>query len=88
MSKQRLCRLCKQRPPWTYRNCPPDICKKCYHRSIWADRPAARKQRQAQAAAAELAARMLGDVLGINDVLDIDDVPDQADDQAHGAPRR
>ena len=47
MSTQRLCRLCKKRPPWKYKNCPPDICKRCYHRHIWPDRPAARKLRQA-----------------------------------------
>ena len=47
MSKQRRCRLCKQRPPWKNKNCPPGICKRCYHRHLWADRPAVRKLRRA-----------------------------------------
>jgi hypothetical protein len=50
-SKQPLCRLCRKRPPWRYKNCPPDICKQCYHKHVWEDRPAARKER-AEAAAA------------------------------------
>jgi hypothetical protein len=45
MSKQRLCRICKKRPPWKYKNCPPGICKRCYHKDVWPERPAARKQR-------------------------------------------
>ncbi len=45
--KQRVCRICKKRPPWKYKNCPPGVCKKCYHRDIWPDRPAAREQRRA-----------------------------------------
>jgi hypothetical protein len=40
--KQPVCRICKKRPPWRYKNCPPGICKRCYHQRIWADRPAAR----------------------------------------------
>jgi hypothetical protein len=42
--KQRKCRICKKRPPWKYKNCPPGVCKQCYHRDVWVDRPAARKQ--------------------------------------------
>ncbi|WP_083856776.1 hypothetical protein [Nitrolancea hollandica] len=45
MSKQRLCRICKKRPPWKYKNCPPGICKRCYHQHVWAERPAARSPR-------------------------------------------
>ena len=41
--KQRLCRICKKRRPWKYKNCPPDVCKQCYHRHIWPNRPALRK---------------------------------------------
>jgi hypothetical protein len=37
--KQRKCRICKKRPPWQYKNCPPGICKRCYHSHVWADRP-------------------------------------------------
>ena len=37
--KQRKCRICKKRPPWRYKNCPPGICKRCYHRHVWAERP-------------------------------------------------
>ena len=43
--KQRMCRICKKRPPWKYKNCPPGVCKQCYHKNVWADRPAARKER-------------------------------------------
>jgi hypothetical protein len=43
--KQRMCRICKKRPPWRYKNCPPGVCKQCYHKKVWADRPAARKER-------------------------------------------
>ena len=82
MSKQRLCRICKQRPPWKYKNCPPNTCKRCYHRHVWVDRPAARKQRQAQAAAVEPDELVLDDVLEIDDVLDINVMPDVVDDLA------
>jgi len=37
--KQRKCRICKKRPPWRYKNCLPGICKRCYHRHVWAERP-------------------------------------------------
>ena len=37
--KQRKCRICKKRPPWRYKHCPPGICKRCYHRHVWAERP-------------------------------------------------
>jgi hypothetical protein len=43
--KQRKCRICKKRPPWRYKNCPPGICKRCYHRHVWAERP--RRNREA-----------------------------------------
>ncbi len=46
MSKPRVCRICKKRPPWRYKNCPPGICKRCYHKHVWLDRPSARKQGQ------------------------------------------
>ncbi len=82
MSKQRLCRICKQRPPWQYKNCPPDVCKKCYHRHVWVDRPAARQQHQARAVAAESDETVLDNVLELDDVLEIGDVPDQEDDLA------
>jgi hypothetical protein len=39
MSKQRLCRICKKRSPWKYKNCPPGICKRCYHQHVWPERP-------------------------------------------------
>ena len=47
--KQRMCRICKKRPPWKYKNCPPGVCKQCYHKKVWADRPAARKEREGHA---------------------------------------
>lgn len=53
MSKQRRCRICKKRPPWKDKNCPPGICKRCYHRHIWPDRPAVRKPRRAGAGEAD-----------------------------------
>ena len=37
--KQRKCRICKKRPSWRYKNCPPGICKRCYHSHVWAERP-------------------------------------------------
>ncbi len=43
--QQRLCRICKKRPTWKYKNCPPDVCKRCYHKHVWPERPAARKGR-------------------------------------------
>ena len=46
MSKPRLCRICKKRPPWRYKNCPPGVCKRCYHKHVWPERPPARKRRQ------------------------------------------
>lgn len=45
--KQRRCRICRKRPPWHYKNCPPGICKRCYHSRVWAERPAARRDRPA-----------------------------------------
>ena len=51
--KPRLCRICKRRQPWRYKNCPPGVCKRCYHRYIWSDRPAARKARQESTTPAE-----------------------------------
>jgi hypothetical protein len=42
MSKLPQCRICKKRPPWKYKNCPPGICKRCYHKHVWPDRPSAR----------------------------------------------
>lgn len=44
-NKQRLCRICKKRTPWHYKNCPPGICKRCYHKHVWPERPAARTER-------------------------------------------
>jgi hypothetical protein len=48
--KPRLCRICKQRPPWKYKNCPPGICKRSYHQHVYADRPEARRLRAESAA--------------------------------------
>lgn len=44
MSKPLRCQICKKRPPWRYKNCPPGICKRCYHKHVWPDRPSARTQ--------------------------------------------
>ena len=43
--KQRLCGICQKRPPWQDKNCPPGICKRCYHKHVWVDRPEARRLR-------------------------------------------
>lgn len=40
--KPRRCRICRKRPPWRYKHCPPGICKRCYHRHVWSGRPATR----------------------------------------------
>jgi hypothetical protein len=53
--KPRRCRICRKRPVWTYKNCPPDVCKRCYHKDVWPQRPAARKQRLASNAAPDRA---------------------------------
>jgi len=50
MGRQRRCHICHKRPPWAGKNCPPGVCKRCYHREIWPDRPAARVERQPPAA--------------------------------------
>lgn len=47
--KQRMCRICKKRPPWKYKNCPPGVCKRCYHKNVWAG-----SARRPQGAAARL----------------------------------
>lgn len=46
MTRQRQCRICHKRLPWRGKNCPPGICKKCHHATIWVDRPAARRERR------------------------------------------
>jgi hypothetical protein len=45
MTRQRRCRICHERPPSHGNNCPPGTCKRCCHREIWVDRPAARPER-------------------------------------------
>lgn len=57
MTKQRLCRICKKRTPWRHENCPPGICKRCYHKHVWADRPGARRLSAAESAARAAADR-------------------------------
>jgi hypothetical protein len=52
MTRQRRCHMCDKRPPWRNKNCPPGICKRCYHAEIWVDRPAARRERDAAERAA------------------------------------
>ncbi|HEV8634430.1 MAG TPA: hypothetical protein VG370_09375, partial [Chloroflexota bacterium] len=46
MSTQRLCRICRQRPPWKHKNCPPGVCRRCYHKHVWPERPGARAGRE------------------------------------------
>jgi len=63
--EQRPCRICRNRPPWQYKNCPPGICKRCYHRHVWADRPAA--GRHGPAGSDTTNARRTGDGLVVDD---------------------
>jgi hypothetical protein len=44
VGKPRRCRICRKHPPWRYKNCPPGVCKRCYHAEVWPDWPAARQQ--------------------------------------------
>ena len=37
MSKQPRCRICGKHPPWNHKNCPPGVCKRCYHKHVWPD---------------------------------------------------
>lgn len=67
MSKQRLCRICKKRTPWHHKNCPPGVCKRCYHKHIWPDRQSARKPRQD--AADEPEERTAGDDIDTDTLL-------------------
>jgi hypothetical protein len=43
--KQRKCRICKKHPVWQggdVKN-PGPFCKQCYHKRVWPDRMAARR---------------------------------------------
>jgi hypothetical protein len=44
--RKQMCRICKKREPWKYKNCPPGVCKRCYHHDVWPQRPAARTQQR------------------------------------------
>ncbi len=78
MGHQRRCCICQKRPPWSGKNRPPGVCKRCYHREIWADRPAARVDRQAAAAAGGES-----DDDCIDDSADLSHDPDDASLAAH-----
>ena len=54
---QRTCTLCHKRPRWR-----DGACKRCWHKSLWPDRPAARSERRAaeHAAAADPLANYAG----------------------------
>jgi len=45
--KPRKCRICRKRPPWGSKKCPAGVCKRCYHKHVWTERPGARKQDRA-----------------------------------------
>jgi hypothetical protein len=47
--KPAVCRICRKRQPWHYKNGPPGVCKRCYHTFIWADRPEVRAARETAA---------------------------------------
>jgi hypothetical protein len=89
--KQRRCRICRNRPPWRYKNCPPGICKHCYHQHIWTQRPA-RRDRAASTDSPLPASADHGHVeddMVINDLRDWfewNSLPSRAD--PHGTTRR
>jgi hypothetical protein len=60
--RQRRCRICHKRPPWKYKNCPPDIYKRCYHAHIWPERPAARQRGAVRADAAGIDTDDIGEL--------------------------
>jgi hypothetical protein len=45
VGQQPRCRICKKRPPWKGKNCPPGVCKRCYHAHVWPERSGARAGR-------------------------------------------
>jgi len=48
--KPRKCRICRKRPVWKggdVKN-PGPFCKRCYHKKVWPEREAARKNRRAE----------------------------------------
>ena len=49
MNKQPRCRICKKRPPWRHKNCPPGVCKRCYHEHMWPERLAEQSGRGLEA---------------------------------------
>jgi hypothetical protein len=71
--KQRRCRICRKRPPWRYKNCPPGICKRCYHKHVWAERPSAH---QGRGASTDPACLFLTDHGYLDDDVVLDDLPD------------
>lgn len=59
--KPAMCRICRKRQAWHYKNCPPGVCKRCYHKFIWADRPELRAARVTAAMVDGLPAALLAD---------------------------
>ena len=43
--QQPVCRDLPEAAALAVQDCPPVICKRCYHRHIWPDRPEARAER-------------------------------------------
>ena len=45
-SRQQLCPICKKRPFWIRKKSEKaTTCKRCYHKHVWSERPAVRKER-------------------------------------------
>lgn len=47
--KQSLCKICKKNPIWHYKNSDGTVCKRCYHKHVWVERPSARKSKKVAA---------------------------------------
>ncbi|NJO63078.1 MAG: hypothetical protein HC836_34120 [Richelia sp. RM2_1_2] len=47
--KQSLCRICKKNPTWRYKNSDGTVCKRCYHKHVWVERPSAKKSQKTAA---------------------------------------
>ena len=47
--KQSLCRICNKSPTWRYKNSDGTVCKRCYHKHVWAERPSAKKSQKTAA---------------------------------------
>lgn len=42
----RMCRICKKRETWYFKGILWNVCKRCYHKHVWTQRPGIRKARK------------------------------------------